>query len=478
MYLHKLKCLQQGSDYLTDGVLAAVKARVLAFGSELDLLLPSADEVKRLARKIPIARAVEVKGRSHAMLQEVDIDLMEMMDKEGFYTRDLVMTGNGKGPLSIEAPTRKETAVANSRSGTDAVKTLFSPVFMSVGPDGKVQRGCGGIDWKDRPILIVANHQTLASDLGMIITKLYLDHGVLARGLAHPTVMGGPSAGPRTGNDDQGGAGSLGSTFRSFGAVGVSGRNLYDLLNGDEVALLFPGGVREAYKGKGEEYQLIWPTKPEFVRLASRFGATIIPLSAIGADDGLEMLLDSNDLLNLPVIGEQVRRRAEGIPTARAAANVPGMGIEQFISPVVVPKLTESRRYYFLFGAPIYTDCDMDRERCAAVYQEVQDSLAAGLEWLQDRREEDPYQFLSARAPREFLWGEQAPTFPSLEGAQLPWLKYMNETEAYEAEECVVDFVEFDESGKTKEQPEPEPVLSVDDSGSEPPDLDYLPDDM
>ena len=63
------------------------------------------------------------------------------------------------------------------------------------------------------------------------------------------------------------------------------------------------GGVREAYKQKGEDYELFWPVKPEFVRVAARFNATIVPLAAVGADDGVEMLLDSNDILNLPVLG-------------------------------------------------------------------------------------------------------------------------------------------------------------------------------
>lgn len=36
---------------------------------------------------------------------------------------------------------------------------------------------------------------------------------------------------------------------------------------------------------KGEEYKLFWPEEPEFVRMAARFGATIVPFGAIGEDD-------------------------------------------------------------------------------------------------------------------------------------------------------------------------------------------------
>jgi hypothetical protein len=36
---------------------------------------------------------------------------------------------------------------------------------------------------------------------------------------------------------------------------------------------------------QGEEYKLFWPEQPEFVRMASRFGATIIPFGVVGEDD-------------------------------------------------------------------------------------------------------------------------------------------------------------------------------------------------
>lgn len=74
------------------------------------------------------------------------------------------------------------------------------------------------------------------------------------------------------------------SSFREFmmefGAVPVSPSAFYRLMRNGEAVLLFPGGVREAYKQRGEEYQLFWPGRPEFVRMAARFGATIVPFAA------------------------------------------------------------------------------------------------------------------------------------------------------------------------------------------------------
>jgi hypothetical protein len=35
----------------------------------------------------------------------------------------------------------------------------------------------------------------------------------------------------------------------------------------------------------GEEYKLFWPDQQEFVRMAARFGATIVPFGVVGEDD-------------------------------------------------------------------------------------------------------------------------------------------------------------------------------------------------
>jgi hypothetical protein len=40
---------------------------------------------------------------------------------------------------------------------------------------------------------------------------------------------------------------------------------------------------------QGEAYKLFWPDQPEFVRMAARFGVTIIPFGCVGEDDFLEV---------------------------------------------------------------------------------------------------------------------------------------------------------------------------------------------
>ena len=75
----------------------------------------------------------------------------------------------------------------------------------------------------------------------------------------------------------------------------------------------------QAYKNKGEKYQLFWPSKrSEFVRMAARFGATIVPFGGIGSEDAVEVLLDPKQLRALPIVGAQLEQRAKSqIPSAR-----------------------------------------------------------------------------------------------------------------------------------------------------------------
>jgi hypothetical protein len=41
-------------------------------------------------------------------------------------------------------------------------------------------------------------------------------------------------------------------------------------------------------KRVGQEYQLFWKESPDFVRLAARCGAIIVPFAAVGADDAYD----------------------------------------------------------------------------------------------------------------------------------------------------------------------------------------------
>ena len=170
--------------------------------------------------------------------------------------------------------------------------------------------------------------------------------------------------------------------------------------------------MREAYKGKGEEYQLFWPERAEFIRMAARFGATIVPFAAVGVDDGLQIVVDAGELARAPVIGDAVRARAGALPQARRGVAA-GEEAESFVAPLAVPRLPP-KRLYFLFQAPIETAPEdmADRERCDELYRQVKASVQGGLAYLLEKREADPFRSFAPRALYEAAsGGRPAPTF-------------------------------------------------------------------
>jgi hypothetical protein len=102
-------------------------------------------------------------------------------------------------------------------------------------------------------------------DLNLLISK-FLENDIVVRGLAHPIIfqagsqefheLGGRTPGLQP--KSTGNRGTDTSNFQTFGAVMVTPRNYYRVLESGQNALLFPGGVREVFHGRDEAYQLFW----------------------------------------------------------------------------------------------------------------------------------------------------------------------------------------------------------------------------
>ena len=282
---------------------------------------------------------------------------------------------------------------------------------------------------------------------------------MLPRGLAHPIVFAGPDAMRAAGgsggegeedqqrqqpafpplfgggdrdhrrkeqsdSDNSNGNANFGSLLSTYGAVPVSAFNMHKLLANGESVLLYPGGAREAFKRKGENYQLIWPQKAEFVRLAAKFGATIVPVSAIGADEGVVQLLDIDEVNALSRAlpfggaggaGRDAERQRARIPAARVGVNAVEevADVDAFGLPLIAPAVP--RRFYFLFGRPIETAPELaaDRAACQALYGDVKAAVEGGLAYLLRKREADPYGDFWRRVTYEASWNfeRQAPSF-------------------------------------------------------------------
>ncbi|KAG2431972.1 hypothetical protein HYH02_013188 [Chlamydomonas schloesseri] len=319
------------------------------------------------------------------------------------------------------------------------------------------------------PLLFVGNHQLYAFDMSVMVEEVLLKRGILMRGLAHPGLFasgrgddsnddggsgsssepagsdgkqqqqqqhsnGGSSssvsASGRTiqeeskdgakegeGKDQKGkekkGSGDealppafMGNMFQTFGAVRVTPTAMFKLLAAGEAVLLYPGGVREGFKRRNEKYELFWPQRSEFVRMAARFGATIIPVSAVGLEDSLALVLDSDDIRNSPLWSERAREQAAAAPRARVGVAAEAGLDETFIPPLIAPAVPS--RWYFLFGRPVATTPDMYRDRaaCDQVYAEVKGQVEEGIDYLLRKRQTDPYRDFLGR-----MLYEQNPPF-------------------------------------------------------------------
>jgi 1-acyl-sn-glycerol-3-phosphate acyltransferase len=226
---------------------------------------------------------------------------------------------------------------------------------------------------KSRPLLFVGNHTLYGIiDSPHLWYHLYRQHQIFLRTLGdhgHWLIPGWREL------------------MDAFGVVDGTPENCARLFAEGESLLVFPGGAREAFKHKGEEYQLIWGERMGFVRLALEHGATIVPFAALGADEVWEILVDTPELMQTPVGGF-----------------LKGLGIRSDLIPPIArgrgPAGAPSpQRLYFSFGAPIETAelqgrADQEavlrglRERCA-------EAIRGGLEELRAHRDADPERRLS-----------------------------------------------------------------------------------
>jgi len=304
--------------------------------------IPSKEEGVRLLNLMPNCTTLMVKDAGHFILDN-RFNLTTAIIDSPFDPFNKKKAEKKYDPITDwKAPTEDEIREAVS-SRVKPLRDLCSPQFFSTGSDGRRSVGLGKVPTTDGPLLFVANHQLIGLDLGMIIAELLTERGIAARGLAHPLVFQGA-------NGFNGGAGPTGppqritkrnkegvfdppaGDFQTFGAVKVTPKNFYRLMSTGQAGLLFPGGVREVFHNKGEDYELFWPEKSDFVRVAARFNATVVPISAVGSADSATILLDSKEVVNLPFgLGDDAKNRSANIISARFDQS---NSDEQFVPPV------------------------------------------------------------------------------------------------------------------------------------------------
>ncbi|XP_052196570.1 phytyl ester synthase 2, chloroplastic-like isoform X2 [Diospyros lotus] len=395
----KLQMLRSASAY-TNSRLHAVKAQTLILSSGRDLLLPSHEEGERLCHMLPKCEIRKFDDSGHALFLEDDLDLVTVIQGAGFYRRARCIDYSS----DYIPPTPSEFKKIYEPFRWIEVAT--SPVVLSTLEDGKIVRGLAGVP-SEGPVLFVGYHMLLGWDLVPLISRFWMERNIVVRGIAHPMMFTKLREGslPELSAYD---------TFRKMGAVPVSATNFYRLFASKSHVLLFPGGMREALHRKGEEYKLFWPEQSEFVRMAARFGATIIPFGTVGEDDVAEVLLDYDDLMKIPYFKAEIAKLTDEAIKLRADIN--GEVANQDVHlPVILPKLPG--RFYYYFGRPIETKGRKkelrDREKAHELYLEVKSDVEKCIGFLKEKREGDPYRHILPRLIFQAMHGfdSEVPTF-------------------------------------------------------------------
>ncbi|MFE3702985.1 lysophospholipid acyltransferase family protein [Nocardia tengchongensis] len=204
-------------------------------------------------------------------------------------------------------------------------------------------------------------------------------HDRLVRGLAENVLIDVPG---------------LRDVLHRWGIVRGNRHNCTTLLEKGEAVAVFPGGGREAMRGKGQKYQLMWEGRTGFAKMAIAAGAPIVPIAMVGGDDVFDIVFDGDHPAMLPI-----RKAVEGLGL-RSSLTPP---LIRGLGPTLVPK---PERFYFSLGTPIDTSPwrDVEDTEVAAVELQavVKKALEGELDFLLAERDRDRGRSLLGRTLGRF----------------------------------------------------------------------------
>ncbi|XP_073123469.1 phytyl ester synthase 1, chloroplastic-like isoform X2 [Henckelia pumila] len=376
----RLKQLKHAAAY-ANSRLHAIKAQVLVLASGKDDMLPSGEEAWRILGSIQNCEIRCFKDNKHNILMENGFNLLTIIKGTGTYRR----TKNRDLVVDFLPPSLSEfkQLLENYRW----YHSYTSPVILSTMEDGTIVRGLSGVP-REGPVMLVGYHMLMGLEIFPLIAEFLRERGIMVRGIAHPSLFSHLLEGETK-------EFSVCDFVRLYGALCVSPSNLFKLLGMKSHVLLYPGGAREALHRKGEEYKLFWPEEPEFVRMAARFGATIVPFGGIGEDDIANLVLDYDDLMKVPFLSDNIRRDNQRYASFNVRDGMSGeVGNQPLYLPTLLPKIPAGRLYY-LFGKPIRMEGRdevlNDRQKAKGLYLQIKSEVETNLSYLLKKRNEDPY---------------------------------------------------------------------------------------
>ncbi|MFJ4650006.1 lysophospholipid acyltransferase family protein [Nocardia sp. NPDC088792] len=217
------------------------------------------------------------------------------------------------------------------------------------------------------PVLLVGNHSLAGgTDAPLLAHEILVRHDRLVRGLAENVLIDVPG---------------LRDVLHRWGIVRGNRHNCTTLLEQGEAVAVFPGGGREAMRGKGQKYKLLWEGRTGFAHMAIAAGAPIVPIAMVGGDDIYDIVFDGDHPAMRPL-----RAAVTGLGL-RASLTPP---LIRGLGPTLVPK---PERFYYALGTPIDTspwrDAADPHEAAEELKAVVKKSLEGELEFLLAERARD-----------------------------------------------------------------------------------------
>jgi 1-acyl-sn-glycerol-3-phosphate acyltransferase len=223
----------------------------------------------------------------------------------------------------------------------------------------------------ERPLMFVGNHSLYAFiDTPFLFAGLYFEKGIYLRALGDPVLFKIPG---------------WRDLLTRYGIVESNRQSYERLLESGHCIMVFPGGVREAAKRKGEANRLFWKKRAGFARLALRHRCTVVPVASLGVDDAFDIAFDSGDLQASP-LGRVYDR----------------LGLRRDLV-LPIPRKVRFERLYFRFCQSIAVDRYLSRglppaEAAIRLRDDTHDAVLEGLDFLKEVRDKDQNRFPLARA--------------------------------------------------------------------------------
>lgn len=378
--LHRVNLLKSfGRTFNDDCTRYLVKTPAVLIASGRDRLLKSKQEIERLARLLPnVEKKIILPHSGHAALLEKQVNLSSILESSGKSGVLNSFLGTALQPLDDE---KFETAYNLGKQWFGPWRELVSPRVL--GSEKLTNLAHLDKDEEKKPVLLVGNHGVFGIlDLSIFFIELIELLGkTRVRSLAHSSHF--EQYGDFT-------DGRWSQFVVDLGAVPASPRNFYKLLANGENILLFPGGAREVCRRRGEKNKVFWKREVDFVRPAAKFNAIIVPFSTIGADDSVDILLDGQELQEVPFLGSSLTQLVKDL----------NFSPENLMPLTSFPPRAD--RFYFKFHEPIDTARvdHRDMESCQAIYDAVKTAVETGINDLIAEREKDPNKGFLTRALR------------------------------------------------------------------------------